>query len=230
MPLDPSQTILIKEEQNTPGGTTYWVVDVHNGEKQERAVCYRLLNGLDKKGQGFRCNRPAGMGTNHYGSGACRLHGGVTSLSTLKTGRSAVVTRTVLQDKIEEFLSGDLSDLSDLSLELAAMRAIFHEYLENFPQIDEDNYGIALVRATKLVASIGTLLEKISKIEARNTLTAAQALYLQATVADILLKHLPDVTLRELAVKELTNRISGVEIGNKISVIQKESWDVEKQD
>jgi hypothetical protein len=224
MPISKDK-VTIREEQGTPGGVTYWITHNDDPERSEIALCFRTLNGVDNRGKGLRCNRPAGMGTSHYGTGACRLHGGNTNITaSIRSGKNAVVTRAVLQDKIEEFLTGDSSDLSDLSIELASMRAIFHEFLENFPNVDEDNYGIAISRATKLVAAIGTLLEKISKIENRNTLTAAQAMYLQATVADILLKNISDPAVRDRAVKELTNRMSGVSIGDRVNVIQKNEW------
>jgi hypothetical protein len=169
------------------------------------------------------------MSTDHYGTGACRLHGGITNLVPLKTGGSAFSTRSGLHDKIEEFLIGDMSDLSDLSLELASARALFREQLEDFPESSEDTYGISLARLLKTLAAIGTLLEKISKIEARNTLTSAQALLLQVTVADILLKNIPDVAVRERAVRELTNRMTGVSIGERFSPVVKEDWTVDNK-
>lgn len=230
MPLSKGEVTLVREEQGTSGGTTYWVYRNDDPEHIEIPVCYRILHGTDTRNLGLRCARHAGLGTDHYGTGACKLHGGVSNLSTSMTnGRGSIVTRSGLQDKIEEFLTGDLSDLSDLSIELASMRAILHEHLENFPNRDDEDYGVALVRATKLVAVIGTLLEKISKIDARNTLTAAQALYLQATVADILLKHIQDPTARERAVKELTNRMTGVSAGERFLPVQKESWELNSQ-
>lgn len=228
MPLTKAEVVVVREELNTAGGTTYWIYRNDDPERTEIPVCFRPLTGKDTKGKGYRCNRYAGLGTDHPGTGACRLHGGVTNLAAkIKTGKGAIVTRSVLQDRIDEFLTGDLSDLSDLSVELAGMRAIFREFLEEFPEVDDDTYGIALARATKLVNAIGSLLEKISKIEARNTLTAAQALYLQATVADILLKNIPDPDKRERAVRELTNRMTGAQIGDRVSVVAKESWEVD---
>jgi hypothetical protein len=46
-------------------------------------------------------------------------------------------------------------------------------------------------------------------VENRNTLTAAQVLYLRATVADIIMKYLPDPFERERAAKEIANRMGG---------------------
>lgn len=229
MPITKDDVVVVREETGTPGGTTYWIYHKEDPDRIEEPVCFRRLNGKETRGKNLRCNRYAGLGTDHYGTGACKLHGGVTNLSTkIKTGKSAIVTRAVLQDKIDEFMTGDLSDLSDLSLELAGMRALFHEFLENFPEVTEDTYGLALSRATKLVAAIGTLLEKISKIEARNTLTAAQALYLQATVADILLKNISDPATRDRAVKELTNRMSGVSSNERVGLVTKNTWEIEQ--
>jgi len=226
MPVNKADVTIVREEQGTPGGVTYWIYRNDDPEKLEIPVCFRILNGVDNRGKGLRCNRYAGMGTDHYGTGACRLHGGNTNIAaTIRSGKNAILTRTMLQDKIEEFLTGDSSDLSDLSLELASMRAIFHEFLQEFPTVTDQNYGISIARATRLVAAIGTLLEKISKIENRNTLTAAQAMYLQATVADILLKNISDPATRDRAVKELTTRMSGVAIGDRVGIIQKNKWD-----
>jgi hypothetical protein len=229
MPINKSDVLKIREESGTIGGVTYWITRKDDPDQEEKALCFRVLNGVDNRGKGLRCSRVAGMNTSHYGTGACKLHGGNNELA-IKNGRTAVLTRTVLQDKIEEFLDGDSADLTNLTIELATLRAIFSEFLENFPKYEGDltkteavDYGIALSRAMKLTSSISTLLEKISKIEARNTLTAAQALYLQATVADILLKHISDPTNRDRAVRELTNRMSGVDL-NRIGVVQKNTW------
>jgi hypothetical protein len=234
MPINKSDVLKIREESGTIGGVTYWITRKDDPDQEEKSLCFRVLNGVDNRGKGFRCNRPAGMNTTHYGTGACKLHGGNNELSTLKTGKSAVLTRTILQDKIEEFLDGDSADLTNLTVELATLRAIFSEFLENFPKYEGDltkteavDYGVALARAMKLTSSISSLLEKISKIEARNTLTAAQALYLQATVADILLKHISDPNNRDRAVRELTNRMSGVDL-NRIGVVQKNTWTAEE--
>lgn len=194
----------IRTQTNTPGGDTYFIV--LPGERVERALCFRRK----KKEPLQRCTNPAGYGTWHDGTGACKFHGGSASIHpNVQTGRFAVVTKTRLADQINQYLMMDRAKLLDLTHELAAMRVIFDEFLNTFPDTNDQDYGVALNRCVNIIGTLGSLAEKMSRIETRNTLTAAQVLYLRATVADILMRYLTDPADREKAAKELAARLGG---------------------
>ena len=194
---------ITKVERDTAGGITYHVKLPY--AREAFPICFRRK----KRGDGTeRCTNKAGFGTQHVGMGACKLHGGNAGRPPI-SGRHAIQTRMRLSDKVEAYLNVDRSKLLDLTRELATARAMFDDFMDSFPDTEDDNYGIAFHRFTVIIGTIGTLVEKISKIDSRNTLTAAQVMYLRATMADIMLKYLPDIHVRERAIRELAARMGG---------------------
>lgn len=194
----------IRVESDTVGGDTYFV-KLPGRWETEKALCFRQM----KNDHALRCTHEAGYGTDHVGTGACKYHGG-NSVGRITTGQHATKARMRLDGKIQQYLGQDRAKVLDLTYELAATRAVFQEFLEEkFPGTEDEEYGIALFRFNQMIGTLGTLVEKISKIENRNTLTAAQVLYLRATVTDLLLKYIPDPDVREQAVRELAIRMGG---------------------
>lgn len=195
----------IRVEEGTAGGRTYYVI--LPGTREEKPICFRQI----KKDPTMRCTNPAGYDTWHLGSGACKFHGGNNSNHpNITNGKTARISKMRLAADIDNYLNKDRATLLDLSYELAASRVMFREFLEErFPDPTSDEYGIALHRFTEIVGTIGSLVDKISKIENRNTLTAAQVMYLRATVADLLIKYIADPEERERAVRELATRMGG---------------------
>jgi hypothetical protein len=201
--------------EGTPGGRTYFVI---LPDKPEKALCMRTMH---KKG-GQSCTNPAGYGTDHPGTGACKYHGGcVTGQAVITTGNYAIVTRSRLAEKIDEYLSKDRAQLLDMTGEFAALKVIFNEVLDKAPDPNAkleitdggviiDHYGRWLNQIQKLLSTMGTLVEKITQADSRNTLTAAQVVFFKTVVADILIKHLSEPADRERAVKELTSRLGGL--------------------
>jgi len=194
---------IYKEETGTPGGVTYHII--LKGDKNPRALCFRPIHGNRE----WRCEKVAGYGTSHVGTGACKFHGGADKTPVITNGRTAFATKQRLAEKIDAYLNKSRDELLDLTKELAAIRAIFDEALEHFPDPDAEDYGMWFRRMTELIGTIGSLVEKISRTDSRNTLTAAQVLYLRATVADILMKYIKDPADRERAAKELATRMGG---------------------
>jgi hypothetical protein len=223
-----SQCRRIREEEGTPGGITYHITK--KGASAETALCFRTIPSKERNPDGDqRCSRSAGYNTDHVGTGACYLHGGrLANLSVvmgnITNGRKAYKTRALLANKIDNYLNGDSEILFDLSKELAAMRAIFEEFMEHMKGPGDDDYSTDIYRAVNLVGTIGTLVDKISRINSRNTLTSAQVLYLRATVADILVKYIRDPIDRESAVKELTSRVTGDELPD-YNLVKREHWE-----
>jgi hypothetical protein len=158
----------------------------------------------------MRCTNVAGYKTNHVGTGACSFHGGNTTKNpNFTTGRHAKSTKARLDAQIQQYLDKDRSELLDMTYHLAATRAIFDEFLVGFPTADAQDYGLWFGRFQGIVGTLGTLVEKITKVDARNSLTAAQVLYIRACIVDILLKYIPDPGMRERAIRELASRMGG---------------------
>ena len=193
---------VVKTDRNTAGGDTFHV----NIDGVVKTLCFRRK----RKNTAVRCTKPAGYDTWHLGTGACKFHGGEAGRQpAMKTARHAHATRARLQESIDKYIQMDRASLLDMTHELAATRAMFDEFLEHYPDPSDENYGIAFHRFQSAIGTLGTLVEKISKIESRNTITTAQVLYLRATVADILMKYIVEPDLRMLAARELANRMGG---------------------
>jgi len=150
------------------------------------------------------------------------VHGG-NNAGTLGTGiidgRKSIKSRSALANKIEEYQEVDKEQLFDITYELATVRAIFRELVKNISDYDDDTFGKDLFRITQLVGTIGTLVDKISSIEARNTLTISQVLYFRTVIADILLKYVTDPDMRQLAAQELVQRVGSKKEYARIDII-----------
>ena len=204
------ETVVKREitvEEGTVGGRTY-TVRLPN-EKEPRPLCFRRI----ASNKEMRCTNPAGYKTSHNGTGACAYHGGAATeavaLSNITSGKYSVATRSRLNGQVQRYLNMDRSQLLDLTEQLAFGKAVFDEFVEKYPTPDDVNYGMWLSRFQNMLGSLGSLVEKMSRIDTRNTLTAAQVMYLRATVADLLMKYLKDPYERERAAKELASRLGG---------------------
>lgn len=203
MAVSREEARVVKVEEGTLGGDTYYVK--RNGDKEAKALCFRKLHGQPDK----RCTHPAGYRTNHVGVGACSRHGGAEKRPYITTGKNAVKTKIRLAEKIDDYLHKSRDELLDLTDHLAATRAIFDEMMEDFPSPDDQNYGLWFGRFNAMITTLGTLVDKISRIDSRNTLTAAQVLYLRATMVDVMMKYIQDPGDRERAIRELASRMGG---------------------
>lgn len=220
-----SEVLHVTAEKKTLGGDTFWIQH-SDWPGEERALCYRKIRPSSKERNDYpedsRCSRQAGWGTSHLGEGACRTHGGADKaiLSSSNGAKESKVLKTQLKRQIDEYIeSGDRDSMLDLTYELAAIRVLFQDLLEHFPDPEDKTYTIQVNRAITMIQATGSLVDKISRIQTRTSITAAQVMYLRATVADILAKHIPDVTSRERAVKELVSRVGGGEGDQEIRMI-----------
>ena len=142
-----------------------------------------------KTRKGTPCRRPAGWGTDHVGTGKCKLHGGASTGPPIKTGRYSLRHRRKLQAKIGQFLDDPAP--GDLTSELALMRALLQDYLERFP----DGQRLSLERIGDIygmVESIGRLVERISKILNATALTQAEVGFLVARFTDLMSTYIDD--------------------------------------
>lgn len=210
MAITDSEISEIVEERGTLGGSTFSILLKDSDEW--KIICYREYRSSPKAKNGdvLRCKRPAGWGTNHLGTGACKFCGGAEKSikNNITHGRTARITREELAAKIDGQLA-DKEELTNLEYELAATRAVFEEFMEAFPDTDDDSYGRDLHRMTTLVGTIGSLVDKMSRIETRHTITANQIIYVRRVVADIMMKFIPDPDDRTHAVQELATRLGG---------------------
>lgn len=193
--------------EGTPGGDTN--IAVLPGGGRERKLCLRPLHNTNGK---RLCTNPAGYKTDHPGTGACIKHGGKNTevgVRLIKTGRRAFSTKNRLRGDIQRYLDLDRKELLDLTEEFATMRAVLNEYMEIFPYPQDDEYESAVRTVQGIISTMGTLVDKISKVESRNSLTNAQVLYIRATIVDLFVKYITDLDVRDKALRELVSRMGG---------------------
>ena len=201
----------VEYEEGTIGGKTFYIKHP-KWKNEERKMCFRPVKGIERYNRGGSlCERDAGYGTDHPGQGACRTHGGMNGRDnkSMVHGNSAGTTKKLMKYKVDQYLQKDSSFLMDLTKELATIKVLFEQLLDRFPDQDDDTYNLHVGRALTMIKAAGDLIDKISKIESRNTITANQVVYLKISVADILMKYLKDPETRERALADLSARIPG---------------------
>lgn len=90
------------------------------------------LCGAKAKSTGKPCRREAGWGTDHFGEGRCRFHGGATPI---KSGRYSTVQREGLRQLIDKH-QDDEAPL-DVLPELALAKAILEDYVARYDEMAE---------------------------------------------------------------------------------------------
>lgn len=214
----------IEIEDGTIGGSTYYVRHP-KWNNEERAICCRPVKnipGYDRAN--MFCERAAGWRTDHEGEGSCRTHGGSHSSRgrQYSTGERSVATKKHLKKRVDDFIEKDKNDLMNLDTELAAMKLLFQDLLEMFPESHEDEgYGMYMNQAMKLVNIISDVVDKISKIESRNTITVNQVMYLRVRLATMFTKYIEDPEKRQRALRELVASMPG---GDESAIVSGDSY------
>ena len=142
---------------------------------------------------GGQCKQAAGWGTQHAGEGRCKLHGGLSTGPTIKTGRYSLAHRKSLEDKAQAFLNDPQP--GNLTGELALMRALLQEYLDRFPEDQRLPYD-DIARLFEMADAISRLVERIAKIIAATSLTQGDIKHLQERFTLALLTYIPDADTR----------------------------------
>src|SRR5207253_3287091 len=93
---------------------------------------YDACGAKKKQGEGT-CTQPAGWGTDHFGQGKCKLHGGATPIKS--TGRYSKIKRPALRERIERFEADP--DPTNLLPEVSLLRAFTEDLMERW----DDIYG-----------------------------------------------------------------------------------------
>lgn len=159
-----------------------------------------------KNRSGQPCKRPAGWGTDHVGTGKCKLHGGASLKGAqhpnFKTGVNSIY-RDYLPDgiksKVEAFENADPLDLTH---ELAVTRALLADFLSRFVEGTRLD-AISISIASDLVDRINKTVATISKIKNDTALTGAEVTFLAAGIVALLDRYVDDPTKREAFKQEL---------------------------
>jgi len=133
--------------------------------------------GPEHAGEGYCKKRTSG--------GRCRFHGRDAGRPA-KHGRYAAERSESLQKKIETYREDGTP--ADMWEELALLRAVLQEWLADMETVTEDNVGVLL----NLQDSIRRTLDTINKIQTRTALTAAEVDFLQARIADLFRRYVPE--------------------------------------
>jgi len=147
-----------------------------------------------------RCGKPAGWGTNHLGTGKCRIHGGSEKMGRPPVhGRYAVKHREKLHSKMQEFLNDPAP--ANLMPELAIQRALLQDFLERLTDqpLDAKSSG----HIFEMTESISRLVERITKMLNQTALTQMDVRYLQAILTDMIVRYIDDPAKRAEFVAEL---------------------------
>lgn len=156
-----------------------------------------------KTRSGSPCKRPAGWGTDHVGTGKCKLHGGASKKgvesATYEHGRYSKYAPQPIGSKVKELEAYPLLDLAD---ELQQQRGLFATYLERFQNgypLQEQNISAMM----SWLNSIGVMVERMMKIRNDTALTGAEIALLKVRTADLVVKYIDDPDKRRAFVREL---------------------------
>lgn len=220
MPIRQSEILEWEEDESEirGGGITNWLSTTKHPDEMV-AYCARKRRVQNYKGDNptnepLYCSRPAGWGTVHLGYGACKVHAG-NARKPIINGNASIVTNSMLKNKIEEYLTVDKKELVDISFEMATLKAILNQMVDNFEDADPDDmtaFRADASRVQSLISTISTTAEKINRIESRSALTVGQIMYLKARIEYILTKYIKDPRDRTNAFKELQSSIPAGEL------------------
>jgi hypothetical protein len=148
-----------------------------------------------KNRQGQPCARPAGWGTDHVGSGRCKMHGGKTPI---KHGRYSKTVRERLGPILEQ-LEADPDPLNLLP-ELHLLRAMANHWLET-------SGGKPAPIAADLLEKVVRVAELISKRQKEGVVSMAslQRLVEQmgVSVMKVVSRHVEDAELRDRIFRDI---------------------------
>jgi len=159
---------------------------------------------------GDRCGMVAGYGTEHVGTGRCKLHGGADILdrasAITKDGLSSRYLKRAVQDKIDKYRN-DPAPI-DLTNEIATSRALL-EYMteEVLEDGDREAFLAKVPSIIKLMDTVGRQVDRAAAIERRYAMTAAQVIYVQRVFVGILDKYVYDPSDRASIAAELAQKL-----------------------
>ena len=178
---------------------------------------------------GIRCAQTPGHRTDHSGYGSCSMHSFSQKMAHITTARESSVRRKSLADKIAAY-AGDPNRL-DLSKDLAVQRTMVDAMVDQLgtlldvDAIWEEDTTRAITRLQEQIVRlsdlIGRQVERIVTIDQKHALSAGQVLYLQAVVIDIINTFIEDPVRRDIAARQLMERLgTGAALREAIGIEQ----------
>lgn len=169
-------------------------------------------NGITKRGT--YCQRTAGWGTKHSGTGRCRRHGGNnTNEHAITTGRYSIKKRQAFKAKLDRFY--EYGNPFDLREEIAYLRTLMQDMIEKID--DPDMMYVSKVDIDSfrgIIDDIGKTAERYSRIVNSTALTAAEIIYFEARILDMIGRYVePERQL--LFIGELKRSVGDVGQGGK---------------
>ncbi len=124
--------------------------------------CGRPTRGAEAKGP--HCTRPAGWGTDHVGSGACKLHGGN---KPIKHGRFSEVARERLGERYDRWRADP--ELASIDGEIAILRGLMERQIEGEGSPDDvADMAERVVRAVDILLKhrekFGITMETLNRV------------------------------------------------------------------
>lgn len=154
-------------------------------ESMTRAVC-----GAKTRKDGSPCQRPAGWGTQHVGTGRCKLHGGC---STGPISRYNKVKGQLAERMARHELDPDPANLIP---ELTLMRSMLEGWLE----LHEADQAQAIPGAVTLTENIRKIVNTIHQMQTRELITAREY--------DVALTELTRIIVEEVRDADTVRRIA----------------------
>lgn len=134
---------------------------------------------------GGPCRNSAGFKTSHAGVGKCLHHGGA---SLVRHGRYSAIKRESLRALIEQYESDP--DPLNILPELAAMRALFQDYIERYAGEFKD--GTEYPTAVQILDRVGRMVERIEKARSQNAISQPELYRVMAEMARVVEIHVGD--------------------------------------
>lgn len=169
-------------DTSTVGGATYYV----DGEPK----CFRLKTGIHSDND--HCGYPAGMGTDHPGTGCCHMHNPKYYSRRMKHGRYSDVSKRKQKILYEEYVNDP--DMLNLVPELALLRSILAD-------VHHSQYDVTkprtVTQVANLIMQVTQVVERIEKIQSSQILTVAVARLIMVKAIEVAKQYIPEEQHRE---------------------------------
>jgi hypothetical protein len=158
---------------------------------------------------GGYCLLEAGFGTDHFGSGRCKFHGGATGGRPPTTGTQAKKHTRSIRERAEELAKDD--PVLALHQSLSQGRAFFEAFLDSVNDDPENISNEAREHAVLILNHIGKTVERIERIRNSNALTVAELRLYEAKLGAAIGNYLTDPATRGAFLRDVAAILSGPE-------------------